>query len=175
MRRPQDLAEVTRLVMAGDHEFAMALNEFLDEFYLDHGNRAKQQSRLDPEPPITGDAIVDSWIGAAGEHLAQRWGLQVPGWTEREAHFALKEPAFYPSTPAVRGILIVESPPAFRSRLIFTRVEPLDRARFPAGVARAQLALEWPKLDATARSDQGHDNSRQESEMSGQQKNSRDH
>jgi hypothetical protein len=82
----------------------------------------------------------------------------VPAWTQRPEHFALERPVFHPDSRALRGVLIVESPPAFRSRLIFTRVEPLDRARFPAGVARAQLALEWPKLDATARSDQGHDN-----------------
>ena len=95
---------------------------------------------------------------AAGEHLAQRWRLRVPAWTQRPEHFALERPVFHPESRALRGVLIVESPPAFRSRLIFTRAEPLDRARFPAGVARAQLALEWPKLDATAHSDQGRDN-----------------
>jgi hypothetical protein len=50
-----------------------------------------------------------------------------------------------PDSRALRGVLIVESPPAFRSRLIFTRVEPLARARFPADVPRARVALEWPK------------------------------
>jgi acyl carrier protein len=37
---------------------------------------------------------------------------------------------------AVRRIVIVESPPAFRSRLIFTRTEPSARARFPSGTLR---------------------------------------
>jgi hypothetical protein len=46
--------------------------------------------------------------------------------------------------------LFVERPPAFRSRLLFTRAEPLGRARFPAGVARAQIALKWPQPDADA-------------------------
>jgi hypothetical protein len=79
--------------------------------------------------------LIDAWIGATGEHLAQRWGLRVPAWCHRPEHYALKDPAFFPPSQALRGVLIVESPPAFRSRLLFTRVEPLDRARFPQGTA----------------------------------------
>jgi hypothetical protein len=68
----------------------------------------------------------------------------VPPWTQRECHFALEHPVFVPSARALRGIVIVESPPAFRSRLIFTFAEPLARARFPRAVPRAQVPLEWP-------------------------------
>src|SRR5207244_7090957 len=100
-----------------------------------------------PEP--VGDALIDAWIGAAGEHLAQRWGLCVPGWTQRLVHFGLQEPAFLPASRALRGVVIVESPPAFRSRLLFTRAEPLARARFPSGVLRAKAPLEWPPAEAT--------------------------
>jgi hypothetical protein len=155
MARPQTLAEVAQIARARAADFAMALDEFTDEFYLDHPNKAAQQQRLDPVPDVVGNERIDAWIGAAGEHLAQRWGLLVPAWTQRPAHFALEEPVFMPDSPALRGVLIVESPPAFRSRLLFTRVEPLARARFPAGVARAQVALEWPK--AEAKSEAGRD------------------
>jgi hypothetical protein len=144
MARPQTLAEVAEIARAKPPDFAMALDEFVDEFYLDHPDKAAQQRRLDPIPEPVGDACVDAWIGAAGEHLAQRWGLRVPAWTRRSAHFALQAPVFMPDSRALRGVLIVESPPAFRSRLLFTRAEPLARARFPTGVPRAQTALEWP-------------------------------
>ena len=150
MQRPQTLAEVAQIARAGASDFAMALNEFMDEFYLDHPDKAAQQRRIDPVPEPVGEALIDAWIGAAGEHLAQRWGLRRPAWTQRPEHFALQKPVFHPDSRALRGVLIVESPPAFRSRLLFTRVEPLDRARFPAGVARARVALEWPKLGTTA-------------------------
>jgi hypothetical protein len=70
--------------------------------------------------------------------------LKVPDWTLRSFHFALQQPIFLPANPALRGIVIVESPPAFRSRLIFTRAEPLARARFPADVPRARVPLAWP-------------------------------
>ena len=84
----------------------MALNEFTDEFYLDHPDKAAQQQRIDPVPELVGDAR----IGAAGEHLAQRWGLRVPAWTQRPQHFALDAPVFMPDSRALRGVLIVESP-----------------------------------------------------------------
>jgi hypothetical protein len=122
----------------------MALNEFADEFYLDHPDKTAQQRRIDPIPEPVGEPLTDALIGAVGEHLAQRWGLRVPGWTQRPVHFALEEPRFLPDSPALRGVLIVESPPAFRSRLLFTGAEPLDRARFPKDVARARVPLEWP-------------------------------
>ena len=144
MSRPQNLAEVARIARENSSDFAMALDEFVDEFYLDHPDKAAQQRRLDPIPEPVGDALTDAWIGATGEHLAQRWGLRVPAWCYRPEHDALEDPAFFPPSRALRGVLIVESPPAFRSRLLFTRVEPLARARFPEGVPRAKVPLEWP-------------------------------
>jgi hypothetical protein len=150
MSRPQNLAEVARIARANISDFAMALDEFVDEFYLDHPDKAAQQRRLDPIPELVGDALTDAWIGATGEHLAQRWGLRVPAWCYRPEHDALEDPHFYPPSRALRGVLIVESPPAFRSRLLFTRVEPLARARFPAGVPRAQVPLEWPPPEEVA-------------------------
>jgi hypothetical protein len=54
----------------------MALDEFVDEFYLDHPDKMAQQRRLD-NPPSVANHLIDAWIGAAGEHLAQRWGLRV--------------------------------------------------------------------------------------------------
>jgi len=147
MSRPQTLAEIAQIGRTHPADFAMALDEFVDEFYLDHGNKPAQQRRLDAVPEPTDDPRMDAWIGAVGEHLAQRWGLRIPGWTQRNEHFALEVPVFSPDSRALRGILIVESPPAFRSRLLFTRAEPLGRARFLAGVTRAVVGLAWPETD----------------------------
>jgi hypothetical protein len=148
MSRPQTLAEVASIARIDGSAFAMALDEFVDEFYLDHPHKAAQQRRLDAIPEAVGDAAIDAWIGAAGEHLAQRWGLAVPHWTQRAVHFALETPVFVPASRALRGVLIVESPPAFRSRMIFTRAEPLARARFPRDAVRAKVPLEYPPPEA---------------------------
>lgn len=143
MLRPQTLADVARIAKESPPEVYTALNEFADEFYLDHPEKQAQQGRIDPIPEPVGEPLIDALIGAVGEHLAQRWGLSVPDWTRRPVHFALEEPHFLPDSRALRGALIVESPPAFRSRLLFTGAEPLDRARFP-DVARARVPLDWP-------------------------------
>jgi hypothetical protein len=139
MSRPQSLGEVSSAVIAGTKPFAYAIDEFLDTFYLDHPDKLRQQRRIDDPPAIVGDPFVDSWIGAVGEHLARRWGLAVPAWTRRPAHYALSVPRFVPDSTPLRRTLLVESPPAFRSRLLFTFVEPLQRARFPRDVKRIEL------------------------------------
>ncbi len=152
MSRPQSLAQVAAVARTNRSDFAMALDEFVDEFYLDHPDKVAQQARLDPIPEPVGDPLADAWIGAAGEHLALRWGLRIPDWTQRAAHFALEQPHFLPDARSMRGLIIVESPPAFRARLIFTRAEPLARARFPRDALRAQVPLEWPPPEESAES-----------------------
>src|SRR5215469_16924123 len=64
MARPQTLAEVASIARADRSAFAMALDEFVDEFYLDHPQKALQQRRLDAIPEVVGDAAIDAWIGA---------------------------------------------------------------------------------------------------------------
>src|SRR5262245_53400478 len=50
MARPQTLAEVAQIACTSPPDFAMALDEFVDEFYLDHGDKVAQQQRLNAAP-----------------------------------------------------------------------------------------------------------------------------
>ena len=131
MSRPASLAEVSGIVTGGSKPFAHAIDEFVDAFYLDHPDKRRQQRRLAEAPAMVGDDFIDAWIGAVGEHLARRWDLDVPAWTQRPIHYRLAHPRFVPDSQALRSTLLAMSPPAFRSRLIFTIAEPLQRARFP--------------------------------------------
>lgn len=131
MSRPQSLREVADDAVSGRKSFGHALDEFLDAFYLDHPNKSRQQRRLDEAPNFTGNPLQDAWLGAVGEHLARRWGVDVPMWTRRPQHYALNGPTFAPDSRPLRHILIAQSPAAFKSRMIFTLAEPLQRARFP--------------------------------------------
>jgi hypothetical protein len=151
MSRPQTLREVSRIARDEPQDFALALREFLDEFYLDHPNKDEQARRIADPTEITRDAFADAWIGATGEHLARRWGLEVPAWTLRPEHSLLTRPRFVPDARALRGMLIVMSPPAFRSRLLFTVAEPLTRARFPRDAKRIEMPLKWPPDGAARR------------------------
>lgn len=142
--RPASLAEVCALAREAPSAFAMRHDEFLDDFYLAHPDKARQQAKLEPVPESTDDPFIDAWIGAVGEHLARRWKLDIPAWVRRPVHNRLRLPRFVPDCRELKAMLLVTSPPAFRSRLLFTIAEPLQRARFPRDEPRVTVALKWP-------------------------------
>jgi hypothetical protein len=131
--RPGELAEaLQRAPVKGRMDAAIlrvAIAEFLDTFYLDP-DPDNRKRRLTRTPTLIQDPNVDAFMGAVGEHLCSRWALgQAPGWTEAPERF-LKRPAFM-GPERLKPFLLMESPTAFRRRLIFTEAEPLRRARMP--------------------------------------------
>jgi hypothetical protein len=94
------------------------------------GRATRRQETIAEEPPFTGDPREDAYVGGVGEHLALRWGLRVPAWVFDPRRF-LREPWCVGDVgPAFAAYLLMESPTAFRRRLIFTEADPLRRARF---------------------------------------------
>ncbi len=133
---PTTLADAVRLYRqygeGQDGVFAVLLDEFLDAFYTE-AEPARRQAMIDEAPPRIGEERHDAYVGAVGEHLARRWGLQIPSWTGAEWR-EVAEPWFVGRMGnGLSGLLLVESPIAFRSRRIFTEAEPLRRARMPVG------------------------------------------
>jgi hypothetical protein len=128
---PKSLADVAAMARQDGDCFGLASAEFGEAFYLEK-DRTVQQAMLDPVPTPTGDPRDDAWLGAIGEHLAQRWGLEVPPWTQEAAFMGGQRPHFWSDETLAREIQIVETPPAFRRRLLFTYAEPLMNAKFPA-------------------------------------------
>lgn len=126
MNRPDTLAEVASRLIAGEDRHPLFAG-FLDNFYIRPDRR---QAMLDPEPDLTGDPILDASIGGIGEHLARRWHLRIPAWTDQPERF-LKQAYFPTPLEGLKPMLIAQSPLAFRRRLIFTEHEPLRRARMP--------------------------------------------
>jgi hypothetical protein len=83
---------------------------------------------LSEEPPLASDRHIDAYMGAVAEHLAGRYGVAVPGWVSASARF-LKTPFFPCGLESLKATLLVESPVAFRRRLIFVGSDPLYRPR----------------------------------------------
>jgi hypothetical protein len=132
--RPTTLAEAIRLYRQyGEGQegvFAVLLDEFLDAFYTET-EPARRQGMIDEEPTRTGEERHDAYIGAVGEHLSRRWGLCIPPWSGAPWR-EVTEPWFVGMMgKGLSGLLLVESPIAFRRRRIFTEAEPLRRARMP--------------------------------------------
>jgi len=89
---------------------------------------------IDEEPAPLPDPRQHAVLGAVAEHLARRWRLAIPPWSEHPSRF-LHEPWFPTPLEDLKAMLLAESPLAFRRRMIFVEREPLRRARMP--VARS--------------------------------------
>jgi hypothetical protein len=129
--KPKSLADVAASAREDGDCFGLASGEFGQAFYLEK-DKVARQAMLDPVPISTGDPRNDAWLGAIDEHLAQRWTLEVPTWTQDVPFMGGQTPSFWPDKALAREIQIVETPPAFRRRLLFTYAEPLMNAKFPA-------------------------------------------
>ena len=120
--RPQSLLEVSRRTVADTQTFDPALREFLDDFYSNPCNR---EAGLADEPLLLDD-VKDAYLAAVAEHLALRYRLDVPAWAEGHGR-PLKRAFFAGGLESLKAILTVESPSAFRRRLLFVSKNALDR------------------------------------------------
>jgi len=124
--RPKTLAEVAQLTLDGD-SFDRCLANFLDEFYA-----GPSEAALRPPPvllaPRFGELgqVQDAYLAAAAEELARAFDLSLPAWTAGEER-KLHRPWFASPLAALRAVLLLESPPGFRSRNLFVSENALSR------------------------------------------------
>lgn len=123
-RRPRSLHEVSVRAAKTASEFDVALREFLDHFYA---NPSERVDALQTEP-VPLDDLRDAYLAATAEHLARCHDLPVPEWTERHGR-PLKRPYFAGGLESLKALLTVESPAAFRRRLLFVSKDALFRPR----------------------------------------------
>jgi hypothetical protein len=124
--RPRSLGEV--VLLAERHgDIDSFLREFLDEFYVQHDSE-RRQLMLGDEPPLTANEQANAYFAAVAEHLALRNHLTVPEWVAEPTRF-LKRPFFPSGLESLKATLLMESPSAFRRRLIFVGADPLYRPR----------------------------------------------
>ena len=125
--RPKTLAEVAALTVQGD-SFDRCLSNFLDEFYA-----APNAAALADTPtllaPQFGDLgrVEDAYLAATAEELARRFNFSSPAWAASEVR-TLHQPWFASPLAALRAVLLLESPPAFRARNLFVSENALSRA-----------------------------------------------
>jgi hypothetical protein len=119
---PGTLAEVLDDVRHGQ-PYDYALARFLVEFHTDPDSESRRR-RIDDEPDLAPNRVLNALLGAAGEHLARRWELgEVPAWTARPERY-LDRP-YFTNVGISKSELFQQSPPAFRRRRIYTIAEPL--------------------------------------------------
>jgi hypothetical protein len=125
--RPITLAEVAERASRGD-SFDRCLANFLDEFYSAPSSRALagEPTQLAPRFADIG-RVQDAYLAATAEELAGQFNLQRPTWIDAETR-KLHRPWFASPLAALRAVLLLESPAAFRSRNLFVTENALARA-----------------------------------------------
>jgi hypothetical protein len=121
--RPLSIAEIAERAASGAQLFDLAVREFLDSWQ--GFPPADRTEALAEEPPPVG-RVEDAYLAALAEHLASGARIDAPAWTEAPNRF-LREPFFSGGLESLKAILIVESPSAFRRRLIFISADGLSR------------------------------------------------
>jgi len=125
--RPKTLAEVAQLTTGGD-SFDGCLANFLDEFYA-----APTAKALADAPTLLASGfgeigrVQDAYLAATAEELAAAHKFPVPTWTTADAR-RLHRPWFASPLAALRAVLLLESPAAFRARNLFVSENALTRA-----------------------------------------------
>jgi hypothetical protein len=125
--RPKTLAKVAQLTMNGD-SFDRCLANFLDEFYAAPNAEALADSPVLLAPNFGQlGRVQDAYLAATAEELARANQFAVPAWTVADAR-KLQHPWFASPLAALRTVLLLESPAAFRSRNLFISENALARA-----------------------------------------------
>jgi hypothetical protein len=122
--RPSTLSEVARRAATGEQGFDLALREFLDPFYA---NPEQREAAIRQQPQSL-DPLRDAYIAAVAEHLARCYSQDIPYWAETQG-MDLKRPFFAGNLQSLKARLTVESPTAFRPRMMFISKDALFRPR----------------------------------------------
>jgi hypothetical protein len=126
MRRPRSLAEVA--AWSNDRrEFHRHLADFLDQFRLEPRAEtlAVEPARVAARFP--GGDVCDAYLAAVAVSLAREIRVAPPAWAWTEDR-KLKHPWFASPGPAIRAMLLWESPAPFRERNLFVSENALSRA-----------------------------------------------
>lgn len=123
--RPDSLAEIAQRAADGGQRFDPAVREFLDQW---QSMSVDQKTKAISDEPSHVGRVQDAYLAALAEHLAIPEAIAVPAWCAAPERF-LKEPFFAGGLESLKAILIVESPSAFRRRLIFISADGLSRPR----------------------------------------------
>jgi hypothetical protein len=121
---PSTLSEVARRAATGEQGFDLALRELLDPFYA---NPEQREAAIRQQPQSL-DPLRDAYIAAVAEHLARCYSQDIPYWAETPG-MDLKRPFFAGNLQSLKARLTVESPTAFRRRMLFISKDALFRPR----------------------------------------------
>ncbi|HSZ75579.1 MAG TPA: hypothetical protein VK779_12230 [Rhizomicrobium sp.] len=121
--RPGTIAEIAQWAKTHSQRFDASVREFLDQWQS--MPQIMRAAAIAQEPASIG-VIQDAYLAGLAEHLALSDHMEVPEWVQESDRF-LDVPFFAGGLESLKAILLVESPLAFRRRLIFISADALSR------------------------------------------------
>lgn len=108
-------------------DFSYAIGNFLDRFKVN-----PDPELLVDEPtllsPLLGDGgYADAFVASTAAYLCQVHDFKAPAWVNMTCRL-MSVPHFAAKSPAMKAILLQESPAAFRVRNLFVSANALSRA-----------------------------------------------
>ena len=131
-QRPHSIVEVVRLRARGVPGY-VAWGDFLDAFY--ESDPETRQLFIAEAPPKVESIpkAVYAYYAASAEHLAQKYNLTVPKWTEHPDYFLPESEANYAgrapheASDAYKDALHHESPKPYARRNVYVSANALSR------------------------------------------------
>ncbi|MDF2927315.1 MAG: hypothetical protein K0R57_6229 [Paenibacillaceae bacterium] len=107
-------------------DFSFAWRIFLDQFYI--ADKKQRASLIESAPSCLEDSRHLAYCAAGIHMLCRTLGQPMPTWVTNTS-FILEEP-YFPgaTTDLLRLVCLIESPPEFKMRNIFTTENVLGRA-----------------------------------------------
>jgi hypothetical protein len=122
IRRPKTLRELAE-ESPTYKDFGMNMRDFLHEFAFAKKNNSPLASMLVEEPPrIAGrfaeGKICDAFLAATADYLSRKNQLHTPVWAVTD-DYMLEQPWFSQEDVGLRGLLLRDTPSAFKDKNIF--------------------------------------------------------
>lgn len=127
MTRSKETLRETISNVAVRTDLSFAIGNFLDRFKTN-----PDPALLTDEPallsPSLGDGgYADAFVASTAAYLCQVHNIEAPAWVNAKCRM-MPVPHFAAKSPAMKAILLQESPAAFRVRNLFVSANALSRA-----------------------------------------------
>lgn len=108
-------------------DFSFAIANFLDRFKTNPDPALLTDEPALLSPRLEDGGYADAFVASTAAYLCQANNLKAPGWVNAQCRM-MPVPHFAAKSPAMKAILLQESPAAFRVRNLFVSANALSRA-----------------------------------------------
>ena len=127
MSRSKETLRESMSNVAVRSDFSYAIGNFLDRFKTNPDPELLTDEPALLSPSFGDNGYADAFVASTVAYLCQVHNLKAPAWINARCRM-MPVPHFAAKSPAMKAILLQESPAAFRVRNLFVSANALSRA-----------------------------------------------